>query len=355
MITTQATPAVSRLWLAGLITILGLVGCSRETLDEKQFLAFGTVVEITLYNADAEQARLAFKTADADLSYMSRAWHPWKAGTLGRMNGLLPTGGSFSAGPSVVPLISKSQTLSSASNGLFNPAIGNLIKLWGFDQDDIADSSPPDRAAIEALLEQHPTMDDIILEGIQLRSTNPAVLLDFGAFAKGYGIGLLMERIKALGIENAIINAGGDLRVIGSRGKRPWRVGIRDPRGTGVIASIETQGDESIFTSGNYERYFDHNGTRYHHIIDPRTGYPAEGMLSVTVIHPDAATADAAATALFIAGPGQWQEIAGRMGIEQIMLVDEEQHVYMTPKMAKRIHFETRTLPATSVVDLGNS
>ena len=96
-------------------------------------------------------------------------------------------------------------------------------------------------------------------------------------------------------------------------------------------------GDESLFTSGDYDRNFIYEGKTYHHIIDPRTGYPAEGTRSVTVAHTDATTADAAATALFVAGPDHWHEVARRMGMRYVLLVDSEGTVHMNPAMAERL------------------
>jgi thiamine biosynthesis lipoprotein len=113
---------------------------------------------------------------------------------------------------------------------------------------------------------------------------------------------------------------------------------------------VETDEDESVFTSGNYERFFEYQGTRYHHIIDPRDGYPAKDSVSVTVIHKNATTADAAATALFVAGPKLWQKIAAHMGVTQVMLIDDKLTFYMTPEMAKRIHFEIDPKPRVIIV-----
>ena len=135
-----------------------------------------------------------------------------------------------------------------------------------------------------------------------------------------------------------MINAGGDLRVIGQHGERPWRIGIRHPRKDGVIAWLDAEANESIFTSGDYERYYIHDGKRYHHILDPRTGYPAAGAISVTVIHQNAGIADAAATALFVAGAEHWHEIARAMDIKYVMLIDTNLRVHMNPAMQKRIH-----------------
>jgi len=188
-------------------------------------------------------------------------------------------------------------------------------------------------------------MEDLIIDQQTLRGNNPALQMDLGGFAKGYAVDRAIERLQALGIRNAIVNAGGDLRAIGRHGKRPWHIGIRHPRKPGIIAAVDVQGDESVFTSGNYERFFDYQGVRYHHIIDPRSGYPARGTLSVTVIHPDAGTADAAATALFVAGPKGWRQVARRMGLQQVMLIDSEMRVHITPAMRKRVFFKGKKLP----------
>ena len=194
-------------------------------------------------------------------------------------------------------------------------------------------------------------MSDLVLVGNQLRSSNSGVELDLGAYAKGYAVDIAIEALRKRGINNAIVNAGGNLRLIGSKGKRPWRIGVRDPRGTGVIASLETHGDEAVLTSGDYERYFDYQGQRYHHLIDPRSAAPARGALSVTVVANNGMLADAASTALFIAGPEQWRETARALGIEAAMLIDDQGVVHITQALMQRIHFEKDPPPRINVVD----
>jgi thiamine biosynthesis lipoprotein len=194
-------------------------------------------------------------------------------------------------------------------------------------------------------------MSDLQFDDHRLSSTNPAVQLDVGAFAKGYAVDEAIAILKQRGISNAIINAGGDLRAIGRHGDRPWHIGIRHPLEPGVIAAIDTQIDESVFTSGNYERFYDFEGHRYHHIIDPRSGYPSTGTLSVTVIGNNAATADAAATALMIAGPNEWDRVAGQMGIDKAMLIDDQLTVYMTSAMQQRVELNGQL--KTVIIDGG--
>lgn len=299
---------------------------------------FGTLIEITLFNTTESTANEAFDHLERRFHDYHASWTPWESSDLSRINDAIEAGNSVTAPEQVLPLIITSKALFESSNGLFNPAIGNLINLWQMHRHDEADISPPPAADIASVLAQNPQMSDIDIDGTRLDSRNPGVQLSLGAFAKGYAIDLAMEYLLSRGISHAVINAGGDLRVIGQHGERPWRIGIRHPRKDGVIAWLDARSNESIFTSGDYERFYMHNGKRYHHILDPRTGYPATGAISVTVIHHDAGIADAAATALFVAGPDHWYELARAMGIKYVMLIGADSSIHMNPAMQKRVH-----------------
>ncbi|MDA1107578.1 MAG: FAD:protein FMN transferase [Proteobacteria bacterium] len=326
--------------------LLATLSCSKQEapLYQEQILALGALVDISLWGVKPEAARQAADAITADFNRIHTTWHAWKPSELTRINAQLVTGHAFSVNPEMIPLLVRAHALSQASDHLFNPAIGQLLARWGF-QGDEPKGPPPDPAVISALISQHPTLDDVVIEGDHLRSTNRAVQLDVGAIGQGYAVDVAIAHLRKLGVENAMVNASGDIRVIGRHGNRPWRIGIRDPRGSGILASIELQGDESIVTSGTYERYFDYAGKRYHHIIDPRTGYPAQGTLSVTVLASDTATADAASTALVVAGTKDWHRIARAMGIKQAMLIDDHGTVHIDPVLAKRIRFETTPAP----------
>jgi len=327
---------------AGLFLCL-LSAC--ETQPEEfhhSILSFGTIIDVTLYDVDEALADKIFSDLDQDFKLRHNAWSPWVMGSLTRVNQLIPTGKKFSVGPSIVPLINESIKLTEATEHLFNPAIGKLINLWAFHKYQDANVKPPDAEHIKRLVTSNPSLLDVHLNGVQMQSSNADVQLNFGAFAKGYAIDQSMKYLQASGVKHAIINTGGDLKAIGRHGDRPWRIGIRHPRKNGLIASIETHGEESIFTSGDYQRFYMYKGKRYHHILDPRTGYPAQGTQSVTVIHHDSGLADAAATALFIAGPEEWLKIARKLKLKQIMLIDSKGHIHLTPAMKKRLHFETK-------------
>lgn len=342
----------SRIFLLFFLVIFA--GCERQPeVYHEQLLVFGTVVDVKLWGVEEQQGRQAVARLAEDFEYMHRTWHAWHPSALGRVNSLLASGEWFTWAPSVMPLIERGSELSQRSGGLFNPAIGKLITLWGFASDEPPTGPPPSSEAIHAILDQKPKMTDIQLQGLKMRGTNRALKLDFGAFAKGYAVDRAIEVLQELGIHNAVVNAGGDLRAIGRHGNRPWRVGIRHPRESGILASVAVEGDESVFTSGDYERYFDWQGVRYDHIIDPRSGQPAQGLSSVTVFTAQADLADAAATALFVAGPKQqdWLPVARAMGIGGVMLVDDEGVVQMTPGIKQRIRFEQQTLPTIHISD----
>lgn len=326
------------------VVVLLLTACGQKTqpeqrLHQSQLLALGTLVDISLWDVDDSKASAAVRAIDKRLQEFSHHWHAWLPGRLHTINTALANGQSIKLNDTELKLLRQAKALAEQSGELFNPAIGRLIALWGFHSDSPTGPPPTDNA-IKRLLEQHPTMADLRFDDHTVSSVNPAVQLDLGAFAKGYAVDEAIELLKQRGIDNAIVNAGGDLRAIGRHGERPWHIGIRHPREPGVIAAVETSGDESIFTSGNYERFYDYKGHRYHHIIDPRNGYPSQGALSVTVINDNAATADAAATALMIAGPGDWAAVARRIGVDKVMLIDEQMTVYLTPAMAKRVELQ---------------
>lgn len=326
-----------------LLTLLALwlSACNAPPQSEQyQVYVFGTLVDITLYGADEERSQQAIRRITQEFQRMHHDWHAWEPGPLVDINKQIAAGEAATVIPSLIPIIEQSKELSRKSDGLFDPAIGGLLNLWGFQSSERPNGPPPAAEAIRRWVEAAPRMDDITLDGDTLHSSNSAVQLDFGAFAKGYAVDIAIDHLREMGIDNAIINAGGDLRAIGSKGGEPWRVGIRHPQGEGVLASLEVSGDESVFTSGNYERYREHEGVHYNHILDPRTGMPVDGVTSVTVIHDNGAEADAAATALVVAGPQEWHRIATQMGIEYVMLVDDAGTVYMNPAMQRRIHFE---------------
>lgn len=345
-----------------LFAILAVAAIASAYQQEKgaehhdSFLVFGTIINVTLLGIDDKTAEKSFRRIREDLKVMHRVWHVWEPGPLMRMNQLLTYTTEFSAAPSVLELVEVAKTLAIKSQHLFNPAIGKLIALWGFHSNE-QPGIPPSDQEIQKLLKLNPTMENIKIRGIRMSNNNPAVKIDLGGVAKGFAIDRLLSYLKQQGIHNALIDTGGDLKVIGKHNDRPWKIAIRDPRFSSnynnknavapsekIVASLELNDNEAAFTSGDYERYFKNKNKdkHFHHIIDPRTGYPAVGTQSVTVLHQNAATADAAATALFIAGPSQWVKIAKAMNIKYVLLIDDKGELHLSSAMNERIKLEQK-------------
>lgn len=322
------------------LLLLGLLlaGCQGETpVTTARFNALGSQVDLSLVGVNPGQAERATAAIKQDFELMHRAWNAWEPGPMGRINQLLPKGEPFVAPPSVMPLVRLSQHYAEQSGGLFNPAIGNLIELWGFHSETPECHPPPSQRSIERLVRANPQMSDIRIQGLELQGTNPTLRLDFGAITRGYAIDLTIEALREFGVRNALVQVGSDLRAIGERSGQPWRVPIRRPSGSGVLAILKIRGDEAVGNAAAYERNFIYGGTTYHHVLDPRTGQPAQDTLAVTVAHGDATTADAAATALFLAGPTQWHPVARAMEVRFVLLVDSKGTLHMSPEMQARL------------------
>lgn len=345
-------PPLSRLASIALACLLSLTACHRDQEHNAQYFVFGTIVEIKLWGASDQTANRAFTDLQQMFQGMHRNWHAWEPGLLVDINNAFAEGRKVTADRDIVAIIRHSQLIEKRTDGRFNPAIGGLVGLWGFHTSDYPITGPPPtRAAIEDILVHAPSSRDIRINGLQLTSSNPHVQLDFGGIAKGYAVDLAIGHLRDLGISSAIVNTGGDLRAMGRHGDRPWRVAVRNPGG-GIIGTVEVRGDEALFTSGNYERFRQDELERYPHILDPRSGWPVGDVASVTVIAAEGIVADAAATALVVAGLDEWPDVAQALDLNQVLVVDESDTVYLTPAMEQRIRFSGD--PERVLVRIGN-
>ncbi|WYK06892.1 FAD:protein FMN transferase [Cereibacter sphaeroides f. sp. denitrificans] len=330
-----------RAFLAALAALaLGGVAALRlEPASDRRetFYLFGTLVEIETHGVPERTARAAIARAGQSLQAAHRDWHAWRPGELETLNAAIAAGRPQRVDANLAALLREGRRLSCASGGLFDPAIGKLIGAWGFHADTLPEGDPPSAAAIAALVARHPRMTDLRFDGTEVRALNPAVQLDLGAYAKGAALEMAAAELRAAGVEDAVLNAGGGVQVIGRHGARPWRVAIRDPFQWGVVAGVSLRPGEALHTSGNYERYFDRGGVRFSHILDPRTGRPMQGIVSVSVLDTDGARADAAATALCIAGREDWPRVAAAMGVRAVLMIADDGAVFATPEMMARL------------------
>jgi thiamine biosynthesis lipoprotein len=331
-----------------ILSFLLIAGCSddAERARQAKFYAYGTEIDVSLFGVDEVTAKNTIESLETAFNTVDERWHAWKPSTLTDINNAIASGDSIAITDDVANVIQQAATIADESEHLFNPAAGKLFELWGYHQDDWFTSRPPPaQADIQAWLDTAPKMTDITIENGVLQSTNPQVKIGFGGFAKGFAVDRAITVLQEMGISDAIVNIGGDLRAIGSHGERPWLIGIRHPRKQGLVASVQLQGDESVFTSGDYERFFTYEGKRYPHIIDPRTGYPADQATSATVLGTNSAKADAAATAIFVAG-NDWPSIAASLGLTHVMLVRPDGVIELSPEMQKRVRILDKQFPA---------
>jgi thiamine biosynthesis lipoprotein len=327
--------------------------CARQPEESRyRFTAMGTLVEVTIYDFPAESADKAAAEVESLFLELQDRWDPWKDGTLGQINSVISVGEDVTPDDDLGELLSRASRISRDSGGTFDPAVGALVKIWGFYDAGAIPDKPPSPETVQETLDRMLPLTRMWDDETRVLSGHPGATIDLGAFAKGEAVDRAIVLLQGLGVENAIVNAGGDLRAIGRHGSRPWKIGVREPRDPGVLAAIEVSGDESVFTSGDYERYFEYQGRRYHHVLDPRTGYPTQGVSSVTVIGTDAALADAACTALMVAGPQHWPTVASALGLERVMVVEENGAIQMSPQMRERVRLLRDEAPPVTLRDI---
>ncbi len=226
--------------LRALVLCLLLTGCTQQTepVFNNQILAFGTIIDITIDGVEPALAEQVSGELEQMFLQWHHDWHAWEDGPLTQLNAQLASGKPATVDAGLLPLLIEANRLSELSNGLFNPLIGGLLELWGFQGNPLPEGTLPDPDAIRDWLAQAPVAADIYIKGNTLTSRNPRAAYDLGGFAKGYAIDRAIEHLQKRGIENAIVNTGGDLRAIGARSARRWRIGIRHPRKDDILASI---------------------------------------------------------------------------------------------------------------------
>lgn len=315
-----------------------LAACTREPdIVKQQAYVFGTLVEVSV--VDAPNAAPALAEVLARFDALHRQLHAWQPSELSRLNAALARGESMVVSPELAALLRDAQALSNQSNALFNPAIGSLIALWGFHA-DTSQAQVPDARAVADRVAQQPRMSDLVFAGNVVSSTNPAVQLDLGGYAKGAALDQAAAILQRHGVHNALVNIGGNVLALGTAGTRPWRVGIQHPRKPGVLATLELADGEALGTSGDYQRYFEADGRRYCHLIDPRTGRPASALQSVTILVSGAhagTRSDALSKPLFIGGPESLGTRARQLGVNTWLAVDAKGQVSHSPALRARL------------------
>ncbi len=336
--------------LAGIVLSPANGATDGSVLAHAQRFMFGSPIDVMVSSCRPGLARSAVEVALAGLQRMNDRWNAWKPGDVHALNAAFRAGRSHPTTPALRALVRGAAQLELASSGLFNAGMGGAVSLWGFHDDVMRPGRRPDDRAIAVWTRARPSLAQVEIRGTQMRSSNPHLQLDFGAYAKGVAIDWALDRLRERGFPHALVNLGGNLAASGQSAGRPWQIGIRDPSGPGLIARVAVREREAVVTSGSYERYRVLDGERYTHILDPASAMPAPEFVSVTVLHPRAAFADAAATALLVAGPKRWRRVAQRMGITHVLIVDRHLRVEVTAPLAQRLQFADSAWRANATV-----
>lgn len=316
---------------------------------------FNSSARIAVRGVDADQARHAGEAAAAQLRRSEAEWRAWGDSDLARINAALRTGAPAAAPEDLRQLLRTGQEFARQSGGLLDPGVGGLVDLWGFHTSHYPVMTPPPTLAqIEQWRQSRPSVLDVRIDGDRLVSANPAVQLDFAAFAEGAAMREVAPILRIQGVHDALVDIGGDAAVLGDGvGAHPWPVAMPDPYG-GDLGEVELGVGEAFFVSGNYNKFRDAGeGGRWGHILDPRTGMPAQGGAAAAVLDPDPVLADAASTALMVGGPAQFATLVRTMNVRCALMVTEENELLITTAMRSRLRLYRQPIPLGDPVPTG--
>ncbi|MPM25996.1 FAD:protein FMN transferase [bioreactor metagenome] len=319
-----------------LLCLLLLAGCSSggtgDTGVTEDFFAMDTVMKITAYDGDKDAVTAAVQEVNTLEALFSRTRTESEISAVNAASG---SGKSIKVSETTFSILDSAVAFSKRTGDAFDITIAPVMDAWGFTKGEYR---VPSQEELDALL---PLVDDSLLEmdsgTFSVCLPKPGMAIDLGAIAKGFTANRVLEVLAAHKVTSAIVNLGGNISVLGTKTDgSDWRVAVRDPKDSESYVCVLTLTDKTLSTSGGYERYFEENGKTYHHIIDPKTGYPAEtGLTSVTVVSSSGATADALSTACFVLGEDKALELWRSSSDFELVLVREDGKVLVTEGLEK--------------------
>jgi thiamine biosynthesis lipoprotein len=294
----------------------------------------GTVVEITLIGDDEETTKKAALKAFQEIKRIEYLMSPWiESSDVTRINRSAGNDG-VKVCPETIEVIKRAKEVSKLSGGGFDITVGPLVHLWRKARER---GIPPEMKEVKETLHLVNFRNLKTPYGGKVLLKKKGMAMDLGGIAKGYAADRAFELLKGLGFRNLVVNAGGDLRVGGSKPDGPWFIGVQHPRDPEKIIARISLSDTAVATSGDYEKFFIHQGKRYHHILNPKTGFPAEGCQSVTLLYKEGTMADALATAIFVIGPEKGYALCQRLEGVDCLIVDKEGKVILSPGLKGRM------------------
>ena len=310
---------------------------SGPRIVERAHLSMGSEVRISAWTEDEQRAVHALDNAFAEFDRLDRLLSVWQTGSdVSRLNQAAGRN-AVAVSPETLEVLRTAQEISEWTGGKFDVTFGALSGLWKFDHDQ--DNQIPSMDEVRRRL---PLVDFRALELDPVKQTaflrRPGVRVHLGGIGKGFAVDRAAAILREKGITDFLIQSGGDLYAGGRRGGRPWRTGIRDPRGPAdrVFAAMNLE-NETFSTSGDYERFFMKDGQRYHHILDPDEGAPARGCRSVTIVSRQAVLADGLSTGVFVLGPEAGMALIERLPHVEGVIVTSSNEVLVSKGLMGRL------------------
>ncbi len=318
-------------FIAGLMLLMltGLTGCAAQEQKKHTRTVFfmDTQVDITYYHPSAQVAQTDIAEMFAEMQRLESILSRQATGSdLDRINAAAGRE-AVEVNPETIFVLRSALEFAELSNGAFDPTVAPLLEVWGFGGDFPAVPTQEELSRARELVNYR--LVEIDEEKSSVFLPMPEMRLDLGGIAKGYIVDRGQESIRELA-SASFINAGGDISI---RGRKPsgedWRIAVQDPDNPDRFMAIITMEEGSVATSGDYQRFFEEEGQRYHHIIDPFTGMPAFELSSVTVVASDTMTADAISTAVFVLGLEKGLALVESLpGVEAILMDNSREIVY---------------------------
>ncbi len=323
------------------LLILLITGCKNEqSLFTKSSLLLGTQVNITIIAKNDSEAVSVTDKVFAEIARIEAEMSPVKENSdIYRINHRAFN--ELNLNNETYDLIARSIQISNDTAGTFDVTFATVGSLWDFKKDPFV---PPSKDAVLDLL-KYTGYKNIKLYDGKIKFANNFIRMGLGGIAKGYAVKRSVDILRQNGISNGIVDAGGDLQVIGNKFGTSWKAGLQNPRPPSpennlfkniVIMIIPLNDGDSIVTSGDYERFTFYENERYHHIIDTSTGYPAKTVSSVTVISQDPVEADAYATAIFVMGVDKAKVFAKTKKVD-IIMIDLQMNIFATDTLKSRL------------------
>nr|WP_242855754.1 FAD:protein FMN transferase [Ruminiclostridium josui] len=331
------------IFLFFLIASFYLNGCSKSNESnnyvEKESFQMGTIISQKIYGSNAESsANKIIKRLNSIEENMSLNIN---TSTLSWINTNSGESQVFHVNDDIYNVLSAAKHFSELSQGAFDITVGPLVKEWGVFTDD---PHVPTQSRINELLKLvNYKSIEFDPEKKTFRLPIKGQMIDFGAIAKGYAADEAVKICRKDGIKSAYINLGGNVYVVGNKpDNTPWKIGIQNPRAAdGKYIGILRISDKTVVTSGDYERFFVKNGVRYHHIIDPRTGWPSNSdLISSTIVTDSSISADALSTATFVMGLNKSKELLKKLHGVDAIFITKDKKVYITENLRRYFDFQ---------------